>query len=82
MVQMDEQPDKSRTIHESDGTTVVIVRASTILAGVAVVLAVLAIFTSVGLGKSDLGEVWERTFWSGAVVSALIAFYLERCRRR
>jgi hypothetical protein len=62
---MDEKQSNGRRIVVPEGPSVVIVRGSTILAWVSVVLAVLAIFTSAGLGKPDLGDDWERVFGSG-----------------
>jgi hypothetical protein len=79
---MDEKPDHFRRIEVPEGASVVIVHGSTIFACVSVVLAVLAILTSAGLGKPDLGDFWEHAFWVASVTCALLAFWLERRRKR
>jgi hypothetical protein len=82
MASMDQQPTRNRTV-APEGASIVIVRASVILAWVSVGLAALAILTIAGLGKPHVGLAWERFLWVGAVVAALLAFAIQlRCRGR
>jgi hypothetical protein len=77
MARMNEKAEKHLMMVVPKGATVVVVRASAILAGISLALAFLAILTSTGLGKPHVGLAWERVFWGGAVVSALLAFGIQ-----
>jgi hypothetical protein len=81
MARMNEKAEKHLMMVVPKGATVVVVRASAILAGISLALAFLAILTSAGLGKPHVGLAWERVFWGGAVVSALLAFGIQLCSR-